>query len=116
MISIAAMEKLCDKIRAYHPAVPTPVMTKLAIYIASLADVEHEGPDMITKQEADQLRKLIEEFRDTEVADSWKGGGDPADVPFIERELEVAKTNLEQFIHKLEHGTDNLAKPIEVRK
>jgi hypothetical protein len=33
-----------------------------------------------------------------EVADSWKGGGDPADIPYIESELKDSRAELKAFL------------------
>ena len=49
----------------------------------------------------EKLRKAIQRLVDAEVADSWKGGGDPADIPFIEQELELAKMYLEIILKDL---------------
>lgn len=57
---------------------------------------------MITAHEARKLVKLIERYRDAEVEDSWKGGGDPADIPYIEEELRLARSALEQYIVQLQ--------------
>ena len=40
------------------------------------------------------LWKAICNYRDAAIADSWKGGGDPDDVPTIERDLRNARMNL----------------------
>lgn len=56
---------------------------------------------MITIDQAIKLRELIADYRDAEIADSWKGGGDPADIPGIEADLREAKTALEVFIHTI---------------
>lgn len=47
------------------------------------------------------LPDLIAAYAAAVVADSWKGGGDPADYPVIEAELELAKAKLETHIAKL---------------
>lgn len=40
------------------------------------------------------LKNLIEEYAEARVADSWKGGADPLDVPPIEQDLKDAKRAL----------------------
>ena len=45
----------------------------------------------MNKQQAKQLKVAIQELVDAEVADSWKGGGDPADIPIIEAELKACR-------------------------
>lgn len=55
----------------------------------------------MTPSQAQALRDLIVEYRDAEIADSFKGAGDPADWPQIEADLKTAKENLERLIHNL---------------
>lgn len=47
------------------------------------------------------LMRFIQNYADAQEANSWKGGGDPADVPVIEAQLQLAKAQLEQFIEIL---------------
>ncbi len=49
---------------------------------------------MLTKREVKALRVAIRAVVITEVNYSWRGGGDPADVPSIELERKLAKANL----------------------
>jgi hypothetical protein len=56
----------------------------------------------ITEQQARRLRVLISDYGTDLVANSWKGSGDPADVPLIEQDLAYSKRKLEEFIHELE--------------
>lgn len=69
------------------------------------ADILYNEGIMITTEQAHKLRALIEQYRDAELNDSWKGSGDPADREQIEQELKETKRDLELFIHELEHGT-----------
>lgn len=55
----------------------------------------------LSSDQASRLHELISELVAAEVADSWKGGGDPVDVPVVEAELALAKANLVNFIAKL---------------
>jgi hypothetical protein len=71
---------------------------------------------MITAKQADKLRELIAEYRDAEIEDSWKGAGDPAGRAEIEANLAVAKRDLEQFIHELEHGPGSVPAQIAAVK
>ena len=41
-----------------------------------------------------KLKKMLERFDAAARADSWKGGGDPDDIPYIEEEYEDAKKDL----------------------
>lgn len=63
------------------------------------------GTDMITRSQAKKLLQLIARYRDAEIDDSWKGGGDPAHIPDIEDELRESKEALEKYIHKLQLPT-----------
>ena len=47
------------------------------------------------------LHNLIHEYTDHAIAESWKGGGDPADIPVLEAQLELARTKLERHIDKV---------------
>lgn len=44
------------------------------------------------------LRAAIRRLVEMEVADSWKGGGDPADWPAIEAALEEARAELRDVL------------------
>lgn len=52
------------------------------------------------------LRFLISEYVDAAVAESWKGGGDPADIPVLDAQLELAKAKLYGHIEKMERECD----------
>lgn len=56
----------------------------------------------LTRKQTDALRRKIERVVAAAVEDSWKGSGDPDNVPEIERELRVAQQNLENYINRLE--------------
>lgn len=51
---------------------------------------------------AKEIRAAVQHLIDAEVADSWKGGGDPADIPYIEQELEIARMKFDSLMSKLE--------------
>lgn len=51
---------------------------------------------------AKEIRAAVKRLIDAEVADSWKGGGDPADIPYIEQELEIARMKFDSLMGKLE--------------
>ena len=38
-----------------------------------------------------RLRRVVRELVAAEIADSWKGGGDPVDIPYIEARVKVAR-------------------------
>ncbi len=59
---------------------------------------------MITKEQAAQLRRMIEAYKFAHEVDSWKGGGDPEDVPAIEKRLKEADARLYQFIKSITEG------------
>lgn len=48
------------------------------------------------------LRELIAEYAEAYVADSWKGGGDPADFEVIEARLKLQTALLSAHIEKME--------------
>lgn len=53
------------------------------------------------------LRKLIREYAEACVVDSWKGGGDPVDYTGIELRLELQTALLNAHIEKLEREFDS---------
>lgn len=55
----------------------------------------------MTEQEAKKLRRLILAFAEAKESDSWKGGSDPADRPYIEKRLKNARMKLAKFIQSL---------------
>lgn len=55
----------------------------------------------MTPSQAQALRDLIVEYRDAEIAESFKGAGDPADWDQIVKDRDTAKKNLETLIHNL---------------
>jgi hypothetical protein len=61
------------------------------------------GPEerMMNVNQAKKLVELIQELVKAEIQDSWKGGGDPLDVPIIEEELREAQENLSNYIEEL---------------
>jgi hypothetical protein len=48
-----------------------------------------------------ELMRRIEEYRDAAIAESWKGGGDPVDVPAIDAQLQLAEALLNSHIEKM---------------
>lgn len=46
---------------------------------------------MITKAEADAIKRAVRRLVRAAVDDSWKGGGDPLFIPDIEHEYRSAK-------------------------
>lgn len=53
-----------------------------------------------------RLVTLLHKYAQAIVNDSWKGGGDPADIPEIEAELINAKRNLDHYLDILEKRTE----------
>lgn len=53
----------------------------------------------MTKSDVPMLWAAIQRYAQACVADSWKGGGDPADIPDIEDELSNAQCALEDIVH-----------------
>lgn len=58
----------------------------------------------MTRTQILELKRRIKRLIDAEVADSWKGGGDPDDWPEIEKELRAARKSLNQFLSAHNHG------------
>lgn len=56
---------------------------------------------MITKLQRRALQRAIRALVKAEIADSWKGGGYPDDIPIIEEELLDAKRALTQLLDDL---------------
>jgi len=54
----------------------------------------------------DTLRTLIAEYAVAAVAESWKGGGDPADVDTLTLACELARAKLNAHIEKMERDQD----------
>ena len=45
-----------------------------------------------------RIRAAITRYAKAVAEDSWKGGGDPADIPAIQRELKESKSSLDMLI------------------
>ena len=52
----------------------------------------------MTPAQAKELRKSITLLVKAAIADSWKGGGDPSDIPLIETELECANLRVQSLL------------------
>ena len=48
-----------------------------------------------------KLLQLIKDYAEARIAESWKGGGDPADIPVIEANEKLAEANLFSHIEKM---------------
>ncbi len=55
----------------------------------------------MTGTQAQRLKRLIDERVKAAIAESWSGGGDPADVPALEAALKLAEAKLEHYINHL---------------
>lgn len=44
------------------------------------------------------FERLLEELIAAEIANSWKGGGDPEDIPEIERNLEASRSAMNAYM------------------
>jgi hypothetical protein len=71
---------------------------------------------MINQTQHHTLCRLIEAYRDAAIEDSWKGGGDPADIPGIERTVKCAKDDLNAFIDEITAPADTVAIPACVQQ
>jgi hypothetical protein len=54
--------------------------------------------------EFNTLRTLIGDFAQAAIAESWKGGGDPAEMPVFEAQLKLAEIKLDSHIKRMERG------------
>ena len=45
-----------------------------------------------------RVRQAIKRYASDVAEDSWKGGGDPEEIPSIEKELKESKNNIEMLI------------------
>mgnify|MGYP001256503530 CR=1 FL=1 len=45
-----------------------------------------------------ELLRRIESYKDAAVAESWKGGGDPADVEVLELNLKLTEAQVRQHL------------------
>jgi hypothetical protein len=67
------------------------------------------GEGVMTKKKAprDQwavLTELIQDYVDASIAESWKGGGDPVDIPVLEVQLQLALVKLNSHIETMIRG------------
>jgi len=47
------------------------------------------------------LRELIAEYKEAAIGESWKGGGDPLDIPVLEAQLTLAEMKLHCHIEQM---------------
>lgn len=52
----------------------------------------------MTKSQAANLKKAIQSLVKAAIADSWKGGGDPSDIPSIETDLACANLRVQSLL------------------
>ena len=52
----------------------------------------------ITGEQSDHLVNLISDYVSASIDDSWKGGGDPAEIPEIEANLALASKKLNEYL------------------
>lgn len=55
----------------------------------------------LTKQEERKLKKLIEEYKNSAIADSWAGSADPEDYESILESCTEAKEKLDAFVESI---------------
>jgi hypothetical protein len=55
------------------------------------ATLQHRIP--LTRTQAAKLRRALTTLLRATIDDTWKGGGDPADIPLIESELRSARAS-----------------------
>jgi hypothetical protein len=49
-----------------------------------------------------RLSKLIAEYVDAAIAESWKGGGDPAEIEVLEARMNIARLELNVHMEKMQ--------------
>ena len=52
----------------------------------------------MTKNQASSLKRAIQSLVKAAIADSWKGAGDPADIPLLEAELACANLRVQSLL------------------
>jgi len=50
---------------------------------------------------SDRLRRRLKRYVEAAIAESWKGGGDPDNIPEINAELRFASASLKEVISEL---------------
>jgi len=55
----------------------------------------------MTPIQAKELRAAVRKLVRAEIADSWKGGGYPEDMPLIAADLIVARLQFDNILHSL---------------
>ena len=63
----------------------------------------------ITKQEKRKLKRLITAYKNSAIADSWAGGGDPDDYESLVESCKAAKKKLDDYITSLTYSGENHA-------
>lgn len=61
--------------------------------------------------DATKLKYAIRQLVRAEIADSWKGGGYPEDIPIIEEEMRRARIRVSLLITRLIDGKEMLKGP-----
>lgn len=56
---------------------------------------------MISVEEETKLKRAIRILVRAEIADSWKGGGRPEDIPIIEQELKSARCRVAVLLARM---------------
>lgn len=54
----------------------------------------------MTPLQAARIKRAVTRLIKAEVADSWKGGGDPNDIPAIEAELKLARKHFDEVLRE----------------
>lgn len=64
---------------------------------------------MISKSQKRAIQRAVRQLVKAEVNDSWKGGGNPADIPIIEMELKETKARFHRLLNRLTEPTQSIA-------
>lgn len=60
------------------------------------------APEPAPPNKWEVLTALIQDYADAAVAESWKGGGDPADCEVLELQLELARKKVLAQLEKMQ--------------
>lgn len=58
----------------------------------------------LTKAQRRAIERRVQRLQVATIEHAFRGAGDPADIPYIERDLEKAQKSLSTYLRKLERG------------
>ena len=57
--------------------------------------------DTLSEQNAKTIRNVVKRLVEAEIANSWKGGGPPEDIPLVEERLRAARNLYNATLRRL---------------